>query len=274
MILSKEIHHYYKNVEVNIDRYGSEKYQDSFNKYLTKGLQEELFEPKINISSAKIEPFIQISDIISGSLRKALNNEFDDNDLIFDTLNPIWKLRKKYPNENQSYLELELDESEFLDCVEIAERYLEKEKNNSDIKYEILQYLYLSIIENRSQYIYKDEILEWLKYININVNDEQFRYEIAKLRDENVIISSSVTIENSFSKSKSFLTSLKSMILVSKLICWKENLSNLKFLPSILEDFLIFWIAFPIKLLPVLPLGFSEIFSSFRTIALASVGFL
>lgn len=190
--LNHEIHRLFENIQVHIDKFGSRKYQDSFEKYLVKSLQEELFDPQIEISSHKYEMFIQVADFISGSINWLLKNDNEGTQQLWNIIQPKWITRLTLPNNNK-YLDpsfFEHTDNYFDICLKEADRYLQKNINNEESpKYKTLEYLYYSSLEAPEAFIYTAEILNWLEQINMKLSEEQFRNEVmASLRDEGLII--------------------------------------------------------------------------------------
>lgn len=190
--LNHEIFRLFENIQVRIDKFGSDKYQKSFEKYLYKSLQEELFEPKIEITSHKYETFIQISDFISGSINWLLVHDPIREQKIWDLILPKWISRISIP-DNKKLVDPSLFEQsdDFFDvCIKEADRYLEKNKKEEETaKYKTLEYLFYSSFESPESFIYTSEILNWLEQVNLKLSEEQFRNEvIAALRDEGLII--------------------------------------------------------------------------------------
>ena len=190
--LNHEVHRLYDNVQVYIDQFGSPLYQESLKKYLITSLQEELFEPSIQISSHKYEQFIQVSDFIAGCLRKSLNEELQNSEAILNLFKPRWDVRISIPDESK-YLDtsfFENNDDHFDICLKEANRYLTiNSKRGDDPKVRTLEYLYYSSFESPNAYIFTSEIISWLSQINMKLTEEQFRTEvIASLRDEGLII--------------------------------------------------------------------------------------
>jgi hypothetical protein len=191
-LLNHEIYMLFDTVRVQIDRYGSSEYIKSLDEYLKRSLQLELFEPQIEISSAKVQEFIQIADFLSGSLRKSIEGDFGKDESIQNALKPIWIIRQSIPDYGKYVKPIPSDESlhEISVCLEEARRYLEKNTGLvDDPKIKTLEYLYHSGLDEPNEYIYTAEILSWLTEFGIKLSEEQFRTEVtAALRDEGLII--------------------------------------------------------------------------------------
>lgn len=189
--LNHEIHRLFENVKVHIDKFGSRKYQQSLEKYLVKSLQEELFDPQIEISSHKYELFIQVSDFISGSINWLLKNDQNEEQAVWQLIQPKWISRITFPDKIK-FLDPELfGSNEYFDiCLSEADRYLQINSNLAETpKYKTLEYLFYASYESPDAFIYTAEILGWLEQVNLKLSEEQFRNEvIASLRDEGLII--------------------------------------------------------------------------------------
>ncbi|NHQ59728.1 DUF3800 domain-containing protein [Chlorobium sp. BLA1] len=190
-LLNHELFQLFGSINVTLDRYGSSDYQRSLSKYLVGRMQEELFEPELLIDSAKDNEFIQASDILAGSIRKALEDDFDksERDQLLTLIKPSWVRRLDLPREGHYLTAIPASEM-FNACMEEAKRYLECHAASSDEpKVKALEYLYYSAIDGSSEYIYTQEILEWLQTYGIILSEEQFRKDVtAALRDEGLII--------------------------------------------------------------------------------------
>lgn len=177
---------------VHIDRYGSPEYQQSFQKYLTRSLQAELFDPNILIDSARSSDFIQLSDFITGSIRKSLQGDFAQGDRLLNLFQPRWPIRVVLPDMGHHIRPLELadEHADLVACVEEAGRYLEiNSSNRADPKIRTLEYLYYSALDGNSEWVYTQEILDWLQGLGFDLSEEQFRIDVtASLRDEGLII--------------------------------------------------------------------------------------
>ena len=138
------------------------------------------------------EPFIRVADFLSGSLRKALERDFPDNDLILECIKPIWKVRLLIPDRGK-YLVPVLDSDANIQirfCLDETERYLNSHSaRQDDPKVRTLEYLFYSALDNPTEYIYTNEILGWLSDLGMSLTEEQFRNEVtASLRDDGLII--------------------------------------------------------------------------------------
>lgn len=194
-LLNHELFKLFGSVSVTLDRYGSSEYQQSLKEYLAKKLQGELFDPELLVAPAKDNDFIQASDFLCGSIRKALEGDFSDPQRLLDIIEPAWVTRLQLPNEGSHVKDVPVNgSSAILDaCMDEAHRYLDiHAANPDDPKVRTLEYLYYSAIDGSNEYIYTHEILEWLRAFDIRLSEEQFRNEVtAALRDDGLIIVSS-----------------------------------------------------------------------------------
>jgi len=66
-ILHRQLHRLFNNVNVTVDKYGTEEYQESFKKYIEREIQLNLFESNFEIGSAKDSIIIQVADFYGGT---------------------------------------------------------------------------------------------------------------------------------------------------------------------------------------------------------------
>lgn len=192
-LLNHELYRLFRNVSVTLDQYGTEEYRKSLQQYLTEALQGELFDPTVFVGSAKNEELIQIADFLSGTLRKSLRGDFteEENSRLLAVLEPIWDVRIVIPDQGK-YINTEIiEESEkYLDYfINDTRRYLDNESSQNEVKIRSLEYLYNTAIITPDEYVYTDEILNWLSKFNIYFSKEEFRNKVtASLRDDGLII--------------------------------------------------------------------------------------
>lgn len=192
-LLNHEIYRLFRNVSVTLDRYGTKEYRESLEKYLDEALQGELFDPAVYIGSAKNEELIQIADFFSGTLRKILRNDFSEKEKaqLLSILEPIWKVRIVIPDQGK-YVNTEIleDSDKYLDYfVKDTRRYLDRETPKEKAKIRSLEYLYNTALITPDEFVYTDEILNWLTNFNIYLSKEEFRNKVtASLRDDGLII--------------------------------------------------------------------------------------
>lgn len=192
-LLNHEIYRLFRSTTVTIDRYGSKKYRESLLKYLHEHLQAELFAPSIAVSSAIDEDFIQVADFYGGCLRKVLAGDFSDEEKaqILRYLEPVWDVKIALPDQGK-YVNANLIEQDdrYLGYFVLeTNRFLESKKNLEPAKRKTLEYLYHTSLVSPDDFVYTDEILDWLTNFDIHYTQEQFRNKVtASLRDEGLII--------------------------------------------------------------------------------------
>jgi hypothetical protein len=194
-LLVSEIFRVFGDSDITFDSFGKPEYRDSFKKYISKSVQIELFKNEIVIGSPKDDLIIQLSDFISGSLRKLYEGDNNDADKF---LQKIWKGKRKVESRNDAISTIEvsyLTNSELSSVAcDIVEKYISDHENidEKEPHVEVLQYLLQMVIEDPDRYCYRSEIVEWLRYLEININEESLsRTIISDLRDDNVILISS-----------------------------------------------------------------------------------
>jgi len=98
--LNSEICRLFSPQEITIDKYGTPAYQKSFQEYLNSKLQRELFESDVNIDSADANGFVQVGDFIAGSLRKALDGDFEQaqKEELLALFRSRWAINKVIPD--------------------------------------------------------------------------------------------------------------------------------------------------------------------------------
>lgn len=191
-LLNHELYCLFGSLSVTMHRYGSPQYQSSFKEYLESKLQMELFDPKLMIASSKEIDFIQGSDFLAGSIRKALEGDFLEPNKLLDIIRPIWLRRLQLPDAGSHVGDIPDDRSGVVlhACMDEARRYLDKHSARvNDPRIRTLEYLYYSAIDGSNEYIFTKEILEWLTMLGLTLSEEQFRNEVtAALRDDGLII--------------------------------------------------------------------------------------
>jgi hypothetical protein len=180
-LLNHELHQLFQPISVSIDKYGSPQYQRSLKDYLVQKLQKELFDTDIIVTSAQNNDFIQASDFLAGSIRKSLEDDSDEYKRLIGLFKPIWIRRITIPDQGKHIKGIPDEGSEVLlnECMEEARRFLEKNNASQfDPKVKALEYLYYSAIDGRNDYIFSQEVLEWLETFGIILKEEQFRNEV------------------------------------------------------------------------------------------------
>lgn len=200
-ILNNELHRLYSDRSVNIDKFGSSKYQKSLKKYLEKEIQLEIDGTvDINISSAKKDILIQIADFIAGTNRKLVSGDFNQSEKIKNLLNCNKLYILNWPCDyNNFHIESSsnVDDELIANCaINIAQNFIDSKKEEEKFKPHILILEYLLFQAKfvaPNKYIYSNELVDWLKSNRLVLNDEDFRKDvIGSLRDNGVVIASSV----------------------------------------------------------------------------------
>ena len=98
-----------------------------------------MFSPEIYIDSAKQNEFIQVSDFIIGSIRRAMQKDFKESEKLLSIFKPIWTIRESLP-DNGKHIKPIHDKNDNISlyvCLEEAWRYLsvnEKKIKTQNIK--------------------------------------------------------------------------------------------------------------------------------------------
>ncbi|GEM_PF-2017895 len=198
-LLNKELNRLYEKYNVTLDRFGSSDYQNSIKKYLEKNSQYNLFEREIIVGSAKDNLLIQLADLIAGTKRKLKLNEFANRDKFEKYLMKYELYCFKWP---QDYYFLNIDEITTANDKLIAEISIARAENyirtfefydDYAARIHTLKYLlFHAQFVNPTEYIYTYELINWLKQLDIEINEDEFRIDvIGHFRDEKVIIAGS-----------------------------------------------------------------------------------
>lgn len=198
-ILHRELHRLYPKRTVTIDQFGTEQYQNSLKEYLEKETQLQLFESVISIGSAKNNIMIQLADLIAGTHRKLVKGDFNNYETISSLLQEKELHILIWPDNFQRFIIDSIKNEQDKKIAEIsisyAEKYIETNKTNKSFKSRILVLEYLLFqakFNNLNNYIYSNELIDWLKQNKIHLSEEEFRNEvIGHLRDEGVVIAGS-----------------------------------------------------------------------------------
>jgi hypothetical protein len=198
-LLHRQLHQLFNNVNVTVDKYGTEEYQQSFKKYIEREMQLNLFESNFEIGSAKDSIIIQVADFYGGTRRKLAENDFESPERFQSIMNNQNLYHFQWPDNYENlYLENindELDKKVARICVECAETYLQHNMDDLNNKAKVLtiEYLLMNVKHVKPyDYIYTDELLSWLSNNKIKYSVEEYRTKVlAELRDENVIIGGS-----------------------------------------------------------------------------------
>lgn len=208
-LVHKELRSAFPILTVCADEIGNNEYMKNFISYV-KNHEEypDLFhERDFYFSDSKKSPIIQLADFISGTLLYTYDVVKRDNAPNFiKILNGKIIRIENYPKKIGDYtfnggaLSTEYDEEIANIALRRAQMFISKfEKDSYDdedlqIRLQVLKYLCFRFINNDTRdYISTKEILGYLKRsLGVDLKVQYFRTRIiAKLRDENVIISSS-----------------------------------------------------------------------------------
>ena len=181
------------NIDLISDPYGTSEFMKSFVNYIKS--QGNLFE-NIIFKPSQEEPLLQISDVIAGSIRRVYMGQDPINSL--EILGyPSLAIEEWPPNVRKFSEYIPDEENEFNILIrEIALRrardFIEKNIDTDDLdlrtQAEVVRFLLIKFYEDPTQYVYRNEIENYLKSISIECN---YRTILSKLRDNNVIICSS-----------------------------------------------------------------------------------
>lgn len=187
-MLNGDIHRLFGDVQTKIDQYGSADYQRSLREYLHVSLQRQLFSPAVQVTSAKVEGFIQVADFLSGTLRKLDEGDFASAPEVEEALKPLWNSRRRIPGHGNYVASVE--DVEISVCLAEAKRFLESgQYPENDPKIITLEYLYHEALADSDRWVFTHEIQNWLAGFGLSIGEEQFRNEItASLRDHGLIV--------------------------------------------------------------------------------------
>ena len=198
-LINEQIHKYYPTSTVTIDRFGSQKYQESLKKYLEKQFQIDLFQNEIFIKYTDDEILLQFADFIAGTHKKLDAKEFRRAEEIHDLLKNKELFIVKWP-ENFVYFDVSKIESTqdkmIADiAISFAEEYITTQNSHQYFEQQkiVLSYLIFQVNHiNFERYIHTYELIDWLKQRGHILSDEEFRSNIiGPMRDAGVIIISS-----------------------------------------------------------------------------------
>lgn len=198
-ILNAELHRFYDNRTVTIDKFGTTKYQNSLKSYIETNLQLELFKDTINFESAKDNILVQLADFYAGTHRKLVKGDFKNSEHISSFLAKKELHILTWPDNFQRFIIKNISNKQDKKVAEIsinyAEKFIKEHRNNPNYSHriKILEYLiFQAKFINHNKYIYSNELMDWLKQNHIYYSEEDFRKEIiGSLRDEGIVIASS-----------------------------------------------------------------------------------
>jgi len=194
----------YPKLKIVEDEYGSSEFQQGFRKYVCDHRPaENLFnEYDFDYIDSKRSNLVQISDIVAGSVMQHITDSTAPDALrifrsrIVDVVN-FPEIFKPYTISSDG--NLGFDEAIYQLAYKCATDYIEKNKGieSDEIRLRILFLrilLYNVQICNSTQFVYSGELVQHLSQISEKKVTKDFLYRriIAPLRDEGVIIASSV----------------------------------------------------------------------------------
>ena len=195
----------YPKLTICADKIGTESFMESFAQYIEKHTQRDLFsETDFGFEDSKNEIVIQLADIISGSVRKEFDRTspqppfnftrmYQRKILLVDHFPYAWQ---DYVNPNPEERR-EFDDEISRICLEQAAAFLERHSADTDdedrARVITLRFLLSQMVNNPTEYISTRAILRHLDSFGLDMWSVQgFRNKvIAKMRDENVLITSS-----------------------------------------------------------------------------------
>lgn len=208
--LYKQIKLFYPYIEVYSDNHGSESFMLEFERYVNSQPNCSLLDEfKFEFVDSKKEPLVQLADIISGTIsfgfeESKICKEYQG---YYNLLKSKIKSIDIWPLTYENYL-LNLDKIDKSNydnkiashCIRLAIKYIKGHEKSEELedkhRIKILNYLLNEIYSfNSKRYISANELLKYLNdNMGANYNGQTFKTNIiAKLRDQNVIISSSST---------------------------------------------------------------------------------
>jgi len=195
--LFEKIYKGYNRIEVTIDTFGNTEFMEGFKVYIEKHFEPSIFNMNRTIkhSSPKETSMLQVSDFVSGTVRRHVQG--DDDSSAFDLLRPILSVVEVWPRSKSSP-RIE-EESESLDlaiehhCTNTAMELIDKERDV--ILREALQYLLYSSTGGADKFVYGDKLLSFLCEQGLidESKDKQWLQHsvIAPLRDKGAPIAAS-----------------------------------------------------------------------------------
>ena len=206
--LYKRIYRIFENVDVVADEHGGEAFMQSFEKYIERQVPPNLFAKRtFRFADSKNEVFLQVADIVSGSIARFLDPDklSPDGDQIYKLIAPKSVGIDPWPPKGIPSVTGQLDASERALFDEAVRRHCLKQardflsEQDPTEKFEIAQCEVLELLlfqaqfGDDDQYISTRQILSHLcEFSGIEMKDIQLRNQvIARLRDSGVIVASS-----------------------------------------------------------------------------------
>lgn len=207
-LLQKDLFKLFPDLRVLVDRYGDEKYQESFAKYIEETHIPNLFDQAhIDIGSSKSDVLIQCADFFGGSLVKTILEPaiLEKHPGIKETLEEKKLSVRKWPEDYKKYVLADIlegyDEQDKLVAnlsTNLAQIFIDENKGKRDslvaLQVKLLEFLLFNArFVDESEYITSGELLSYLNRFDVfDISEESFRSEIiGRIRDDQVIIASS-----------------------------------------------------------------------------------
>lgn len=190
------------------DEHGSKRFMDGFRKFVDKRSQRNLFdECDFDFSDSKSKELVQLADLIAGTI--SFKYEKNKDRLAYNDFKPFIEEKAisiiEWPVKYDNYIEQysrthdgKYDEVISLSSIRLAINFIEKYKKSDVVNDRecvlVLKHLLSTMISsNKNEYVNSSVLRMNLKYFTAtNYTSQYFKTRIiARLRDENVLISSS-----------------------------------------------------------------------------------
>lgn len=209
-IVHQELRIHYSSLVITADEVGGNEYLKSFAKYIrSKEIPLDLFDDSLfKFENSKHNQIIQLADLVAGSLaynydvrKVAKSNGCNYKSLLENKILRIGYFPENFETFNVSQIGINPDYSPVIAeiCYRKAKFFIESNKNANDVEVKqqiaILNYLLFRFMNKSTRkYIPTNELINQLIYLGYErLSLQSFRNKIiAKLRDSEVIISSSI----------------------------------------------------------------------------------
>ena len=182
-------------MQIIADQYGRTEFMDSFKTYI--GQMGSLFET-FTFESSETNPFLQLADVVAGSVRRVYSGE-DQADIfatVGNTRIPIEEWPPKDAWGEQPPEQSQYDEAIRGISLRAVRDYIERNLGSDDedalLRAHTFRYLLFRFEEDPQQYVYRSEIISYLRAVTRTEMSEQSLTTkiIADARDSDVIIAS------------------------------------------------------------------------------------
>ena len=199
------LYHVYPKLKIIEDEVGTTEFQESFKQYVRDNRPQYniLNEYDFDYCNSKDEILVQLADIIGGSINRALVDDTCPNYL--EMLKSKVLIEDRFPSPREPYFgtaspgDVKFDQAIYALAVKCARDYIEKYKEDEALeKRAQIAFLWHILFQvqnvNPFRYIPSDQILSVLREYTQQKITKNFLYRrvVAPLRDEGVIIASSV----------------------------------------------------------------------------------